>query len=191
GARLRLEDVAVQVGMEARHHLIVRGADLPLVGFTVDTEELEVRLLVELGVLLLDPALDRFPPGTIVDRHQDLAAGALALTDDVPPLRRAPSGAPRTWMRAWVARPVFTSRARTCRMPSVSTVKVTSISASPRGRAGMPSSVRVPSGAFSANLRDSPWHTWMTTSVWLSCEATKTRWRSTGIGVFFSRIASA
>src|SRR5262249_15202792 len=171
--------------VEAAGHVAVGRPDLVVVGGAVAAEELVVWLLIELGVLLLDPASDGLPARFVVDGHQPLTAGALAETSS----RR--SGAPSTWMRAWVSMSVFTSRARTFRMPSVSTVKVTSISASPRGRGGMPASVRVPSMAFAAKRRDSPWHTWITTSVWLSCEVTKLRTRSTGIGVFLSTMASA
>src|SRR5262249_25634678 len=149
-----------------------------------------VGLLIQLGVLLVDPAADGLLARLVVDRwgHHTLGIAG-AFTDACSPLRV--SGAPRTWMRACVAMLVFTSRALTFRMPSVSTVKVTSISASARGRAGMPSRVMVPSGAFSLKRRDSPWQTWMTTMVWLSCEVTKTRVRSTGIGVLRSTMGSA
>ena len=98
---------------------------------------------------------------------------------------------PRTLTAASVAVSVSGSRARTRRMPLVSTLKVTSIFTSPRRPARSPCSVSSPRAAFSSKRRDSPWQTWMMTLVCLSDEVANTRVCSTGRGTLRSTIGSA
>src|SRR5262249_45950318 len=155
--RVVLQHVAVTVGVEALRQAVERGLDLVRGRLARHAEQVVIVRPVERA----EPVGDPLP-----ELHHGLGrSGALDDTGGAAP--RA-SGAPSTWMRACVRRCVFRSRARTLRIPSESMVKLTSIAASPRGRGGMPSSVSVPSGALSANRRDSPWHTWMITMVWFS-----------------------
>ena len=94
--------------------------------------------------------------------------------------------APTSWMRAVVCCPVFTSFARTLRMPSASISKVTAMWVSPRPAAGMPESRTSPRKVFSAKRLLSPCATRTCTVVCRAIAVVKERVRSHGTGVFAS-----